>query len=230
MTKAYFPHRCQPRTTLCRRTLTGHHESGLLGACQLISSPLQALGMSSANPKLGTIDPNLGSPSSQTALTRAITAAPAFEELRGLVVKASGLVEALIMATAAVELPVEGFPAQTSYHGRCALDFSGGSQGCTPAPSPIKRFHLPFQRNQQRPAFPVLRLARGDLHPTFADAVLLHVMALVAVQADADVVLKHRSMVMFAGRVHTEVVRQVGPLGGGGLFWAGFGHGGILPD
>jgi hypothetical protein len=45
------------------------------------------------------------------------------------------------------------------------------------------------------------RLTGGHLDPPFADAVLLHVLAFVVVQADADLVLEYGGYVVGAARV-----------------------------
>ena len=67
----------------------------------------------------------------------------------------------------------------------------------------------------QRPAAPVHGLARGHLDPALADAVLLDVEALAAVEAYADValLLKHRRHMVRAARINGEAVGQ-GEFGG----------------
>src|SRR5207237_6866433 len=89
--------------------------------------------------------------------------------------------------------------------------------------SAIERLDLALQRDQQRLTLAVLRLARGHLHPALADAVLLHVVALIAVQANADFVLEDGGDVMRALGVGGEVVGE-GRLGGV------VGHGGLRPS
>src|SRR5204863_7844522 len=77
-----------------------------------------------------------------------------------------------------------------------------------PRSSAIERFDLPLEGDEEGPALAVERLARGHLDPPFAQAVLLDVEALLAVEADADAVLEHRSEVMRAARIDRQAVRQ----------------------
>jgi len=63
-------------------------------------------------------------------------------------------------------------------------------------------------------------LAGGHFDPAFTDAVLLHVLALVVVQADADFVLEHGGYVVGAARVRGQMVWQRRAL-------EGVGHGGL---
>src|SRR5262245_37792428 len=51
-------------------------------------------------------------------------------------------------------------------------------------------------------------LVGGHFDPPFADAVLLHVLAFVVVQADADFVLEHSGYVVAAARVRGQTVWQ----------------------
>jgi hypothetical protein len=74
----------------------------------------------------------------------------------------------------------------------------------------IKRFDLAFQLDQQRMAFAIHRLACGDLDPAFADAVLLDIHKLFAIESNANVMFKHGRDVMGAARVNGEVVGQRG--------------------
>jgi len=54
----------------------------------------------------------------------------------------------------------------------------------------------------------VERLARGHLDPAFADAVLLDVVALLAVEADADRMLEDRGDVVRTSRIDRESIGQ----------------------
>jgi len=66
--------------------------------------------------------------------------------------------------------------------------------------SPVVRFHLSSELDQQRSAAAIEGLAGWNLHPALADAILLHVLALLVVSANADIVLKHcRHMVGLRG-------------------------------
>lgn len=53
-------------------------------------------------------------------------------------------------------------------------------------------------------------LASGHFHPTFADAVLLHIEAFLAVEADADVVFKNSGHMVGATWVDGQVIGQCG--------------------
>jgi len=53
-------------------------------------------------------------------------------------------------------------------------------------------------------------LAGGHFDPPFTDAVLLHVLAFVVVQADADFVLEHGGYVVGAARIRGQTVWQRG--------------------
>ena len=86
--------------------------------------------------------------------------------------------------------------------------------------SAVKRFDLAFDLDQQGLAFAVQRFASGHTHPAFADAVFLDIVAVFAVEADADVVLEHGADVERAAWIDGQVVGQFGTL-------CGFGHGGL---
>ena len=90
----------------------------------------------------------------------------------------------------------------------------------------VKGFHLSLQGDQQRFALAIHRLARGHLHPALADAVFLHIVPLLVVQADADVMLENGGDVMGAARIDRQAIGQRGAFLGRG----GFGHGRILPS
>jgi hypothetical protein len=51
-------------------------------------------------------------------------------------------------------------------------------------------------------------LPRRHLDPALADAVLLHVEALLVIEADADAVLEHGRNVMRAARIDREAIGQ----------------------
>ena len=85
----------------------------------------------------------------------------------------------------------------------------------------VERLDLAPELDEQRVAVAVHGLPGRHLHPALADAVLLHVLALVAVQADADVVLEHGRHVVGAARVDGQVVGKGRAFGGGvhGVLW-----------
>ena len=65
----------------------------------------------------------------------------------------------------------------------------------------VKRLDLAFQFDQYRLAFAINRLARRDLDPAFAHAVLFHVKTLFVIEADTNVVFKHGGIVAGAAWV-----------------------------
>lgn len=73
-------------------------------------------------------------------------------------------------------------------------------------PLSIKRLHGALQLDQQRIAFSIHFLANWYLDPTFTDAVFLDIGALLAIEANADVVFEYRRNVMGAARVCRETV------------------------
>lgn len=62
--------------------------------------------------------------------------------------------------------------------------------------------------DQHGVAVAILGLGGGDLHPTFADAVLLDIGALLAVHANADLVLEALGHMVRAARVGRQAVGQ----------------------
>ena len=62
--------------------------------------------------------------------------------------------------------------------------------------------------DQHGVAIAILGLGGGDLHPTFADAVLLDIGALLAVEANADLVLEALCHMVRAARVGRQTVGQ----------------------
>ena len=58
-----------------------------------------------------------------------------------------------------------------------------------------------LERNHQGLAFTVAGFSGGNFDPTLADAVFLHVMPVLAVKPDADVMFENGSYMMFALRV-----------------------------
>src|SRR5690606_18663604 len=70
---------------------------------------------------------------------------------------------------------------------------------------------LALEPDRQRLPATVERLARGDADPALADAVLLHVAALHALEADADAAVERGLVVMRAARIVGQAVgRSVG--------------------
>ena len=65
----------------------------------------------------------------------------------------------------------------------------------------------------------------SNTDPAFADAVFLHISALLVVEADADVMLENGRNMVGAARICREVVGQCGALWGGGR--GGVVHGGV---
>src|SRR5687767_4163731 len=78
----------------------------------------------------------------------------------------------------------------------------------TARPSTVEGLDLALELEQQRLALAVDGLARRHLHPAFADAVLLDIGALLAVEANAHVVFEHGGHVVGAARVGAQVVGQ----------------------
>jgi len=81
---------------------------------------------------------------------------------------------------------------------------------------PVKHFHAALQFDQQRMSFAIQRLAGGHLDPAFADAIFLDVVALLAIDANADTALDQRGIVKRAARVDGEAIGKRGELGGFG--------------
>jgi hypothetical protein len=96
----------------------------------------------------------------------------------------------------------------------------------TPGELLVEGFHGALELDQQGLALAVQGLARGNPDPAFADAVLLDVVAFLAVEPDADVVLAHGGVVMGTARIDGEMVRQRRPGGVGGR--RRIGHGRVL--
>src|SRR6185312_6060032 len=78
--------------------------------------------------------------------------------------------------------------------------------------SAIKGFDLALERNQQRLALAIQRLASGHLDTAFADAVLGDIRTLLVIQSYANVVFEHGSDVMRTARVDGQAVGQWGQL------------------
>lgn len=87
--------------------------------------------------------------------------------------------------------------------------------------SAVERLDPALQLDQQRLPLAVHSLAGGHLDPGFAEAVLLDIGAVDAIEADADIVLKHRRHVVRAAGVDGQVVGQRG-------FGDGVVHGDVL--
>ena len=65
-----------------------------------------------------------------------------------------------------------------------------------------------FDGDQHGVAIAILGLGGGDLHPTFADAVLLDIGAYLAIEADANLVFEALGHMVRAARVGGKVVGQ----------------------
>src|SRR5690606_17809692 len=70
----------------------------------------------------------------------------------------------------------------------------------------VPGFDLALELDRQRLAAAIQGLAGGDADPALADAVLLHVAALDALEAHADAALERGGVVMGAARVVAEAV------------------------
>jgi hypothetical protein len=81
----------------------------------------------------------------------------------------------------------------------------------------VKNFHFTPDLNQQRLALAVYRFACGHLHPAFADAIFLHIHALLVIEPDANIVLKHGRHMVGATGVQGQMVWQWGALWGSGV-------------
>src|SRR5690606_31821979 len=82
----------------------------------------------------------------------------------------------------------------------------GGSGARRAGRQQVPGLDLALELDRQRLAPPVQRLARGDADPGFADAVLLDVAALDALEADADAAVERGLVVMRAARVVGQAV------------------------
>lgn len=74
----------------------------------------------------------------------------------------------------------------------------------------VKRLDGALDGDQHGVAIAILGLGGGDLHPAFADAVLLDIGALLAVEANADLVLEALRHMVRAARVGRQMVGQYG--------------------
>lgn len=74
----------------------------------------------------------------------------------------------------------------------------------------VKRLDGALDGDQHGVAIAILGLGGGDLHPAFADAVLLDIGALLAVEANADLVLEALRHMVRAARVGRQMVGQCG--------------------
>ena len=72
--------------------------------------------------------------------------------------------------------------------------------------STIKRFDLALQPDQQWLAFSIQRLARGDLDPSFAEAVFGNIETFLAIQPNANAVFENRRDMMRTVRVGRKTV------------------------
>ena len=78
----------------------------------------------------------------------------------------------------------------------------------------VIRLHRAFELHQQRPPFAIQGFAGRHLHPAFAHAVLLHILALLAIKTNPNIVLKHRRHKVRAAGVYRQVIGQCGALSG----------------
>lgn len=65
----------------------------------------------------------------------------------------------------------------------------------------VIRFDFALQLDRQRIAFAIDLVAHGHLDPAFADAVLLHVVAFLVVEADTHVMFKNGGDVVRAALI-----------------------------
>lgn len=72
----------------------------------------------------------------------------------------------------------------------------------------VEGFNGALELDQDGLTTAIQRLGGGDLHPTFADAVLLDIGALFAVQANTDRVLEAGGHIVRAAGIAGEVIRQ----------------------
>src|SRR5450432_660367 len=80
------------------------------------------------------------------------------------------------------------------------------------------RFHRSMHLDRQGVAVAILGVARRDPHPALADAILLDVGLLDALEANADIARQHVGIVIGAFRIARKTVRQlVGQLVGHGI-------------
>jgi hypothetical protein len=70
----------------------------------------------------------------------------------------------------------------------------------------VKHFYAALELDEQRQPLSVHRFSGGHFNPSFADAIFAHVSALLSVETNTDVVLKHRSDMMGASGINGETI------------------------
>lgn len=99
--------------------------------------------------------------------------------------------------------------SRTPAQGRCSKQHGGGPGGARGQGGlGVEGLDGALDGDQHGVAIAILGLGGGDLHPTFADAVLLDIGALLAVHANADLVLEALRHVVRAARVGRQAVGQ----------------------
>lgn len=99
--------------------------------------------------------------------------------------------------------------SRTPAQGRCSEQHGGGPGGARgQGRLGVESLDGALDGDQHGVAVAILGLGGGDLHPTFADAVLLDIGALLAVYANADLVLEALCHMVRAARVGRQTVGQ----------------------
>lgn len=99
--------------------------------------------------------------------------------------------------------------SRTPAQGRCSEQHGGGLGGARgQGRLGVEGLDGALDGDQHGVAVAILGLGGGDLHPTFADAVLLDIGALLAVHANADFVLEALRHMVRAARVGRQTVGQ----------------------
>lgn len=107
--------------------------------------------------------------------------------------------------------PWAALNSRTPAQGRCSEQHGGGPGGGRgQGRLDVEGLDGALDGDQHGVAVAILGLGGGDLHPTFADAVLLDIGALLAVHANADLVLEALRHMVRAARVGRQTVGQCG--------------------
>lgn len=105
--------------------------------------------------------------------------------------------------------PWAALNSRTPAQGRCSEQHGGGPDGARGQGGlGVESLDGALDGDQHGVAVAILGLGGGDLHPTFADAVLLDIGALLAVHANADLVLEALCHMVRAARVGRQAVGQ----------------------
>lgn len=105
--------------------------------------------------------------------------------------------------------PWAALNSRTPAQGRCSEQHGGGPGGARgQGRLGVESLDGALDGDQHGVAVAILGLGGGDLHPTFADAVLLDIGALLAVHANADLVLETLRHMVRAARVGRQTVGQ----------------------